>query len=629
MIGRGRARVMATYGFNNVLKMTGGGLTFVGFDGIIHDDITLSERCYTRAPILAQENKGGFAMRKVLATVLSLLLVLSLCATSAFAASDVLNEAGTFPIVKEGSDVKLTIGTPAVATVTDYDDNNFTNYMREKMGCEIEIVLYDNAEYKTQLQLDTSAGTRLPDMLLNFGLSGTERESYGTQGYFIDLLPYFESGELTYWYTNEAVGYLTETEESVTISAGLSSDGALYGFPFWAVSVADPWSAGFIVNNTFCEALGMEIPETIDEFYEYLVAVKTKDPNGNGIADEIPLVGFANSGSNDIIVNLLNSFTYYPSTWSGVALCATDDGQIYVPYQTEEFKTGMAFIAKLYSEGLISDLSFSQDRYGLQAMTDLTGDALDVVGVACSHRSYMFADHNNAERRTHYTSIGPLEGPEGVAYAATYAVEPVYRQFITADCENPDVAFALLDFLTSTESTLTCRYGREGEYWRYCTEEEIAAGSSWTELGYTEALYLSSWPGSKLAWGQQTNEIWNITSITWQPQGFTALTPAKAKEDYASEISYYNNIDWNNAIMARYNQAPKNLVGTLAYTPDEIAMLGTAQTDIGSYVRECMTRMVTGEMNIESDWDTFQSNLEAMGLKTVLECAQAAWDRAH
>ena len=57
--------------------------------------------------------------------------------------------------------------------------------------------------------------------------------------------------------------------------------------------------------------------------------------------------------------------------------------------------------------------------------------------------------------------------------------------------------------------------------------------------------------------------------------------------------------------------------------------LGTRATDIGIYVRESMTRMVTGEMDIESSWDDFQKNLETMGLETVLTLAQAAWDRAN
>ena len=566
-------------------------------------------------------------MHKRLIALLSLLLAISLFAGSAMAESDLLNEFGTFPIIKNGSDITITIGTPAIATVTDYDDNHLTNYWRERLGINIEVQLFDTNEYKTQLQLMTSSGERLPDILVNFALTPIERESYGSQGYFLDLLPYFEEHELTRYVDSEAASYLTEAEKATTISAGLSSNGALYAFPFWAVSLADPWSNGLLINNTFCEALGMEIPTTLEEYYNYLVAVKEQDPNGNGIADEIPLVGFANSGNGDVIINLLNAFTYYPNTWNGVALCCDDEGNIYVPYQTEEFKEGMKFIAKLYAEGLISDLSFSQDRYGLQAMTDLTGDAPDIVGSAMSHRSYMFASHSSAERRTHYTSIGPLVGPEGVAYAATYKVEPVYVNFITADCENPDAAFALLDYMTSTHSTLTARYGREGEYWRYVTEEEAARGSGWANLGYTDALYTTS--GMELAWGQQTNEIWNITCITWQPQGFTALTPAATDDSYESETAKYNSQDWNNAIMARYGKAPKNLVGTLAYTAEEQAMLGTSETDIGIYVRECMTRMVLGEMDIDAEWDTFQANLEAMGLSTVLSIAQAAWDRVN
>ena len=243
-------------------------------------------------------------MRKVLSTLLALAMALTVFAGAAFAAE--FNDMGVFPVVKDGEGIKLTVATPEVATITDYDNNHLTNYLRERMGVEIEVQLFDNAEYKTQLQLMTSSGARLPDLLLNFNLTPTEREFYGRQGYFIDLRPYFEEGVMTRYFEGEAVSYLTEAEKATTISAGLSSNGALYGFPFWAVSVADPWSDGLLINNTFCEALGMDIPTTIDEYYEYLVAVKTQDPNGNGIADEIPLVGFANMGNGDVIVNLLN-----------------------------------------------------------------------------------------------------------------------------------------------------------------------------------------------------------------------------------------------------------------------------------------------------------------------------------
>lgn len=573
-------------------------------------------------------------MRKTLSMVLSLLLVLSLFG-SAMAASDKLNEPGAIPVAKEGA--HLTVGTRQIATVTDYDDNHFTNYLREKTGVDIDVFLFDNSEYKTQLQLMTTSGEKLPDTMWNIGLTGIERESYGTQGYFVDLRPYFDAHELTYYFDGEAASYLTESEKQMTITAGLSSNGALYAFPFWAIGVADPWSSGVIVNNTFCEALGMEIPTTIDEYYDYLVAVKTQDPNGNGLQDEIPLVGYQGSSWGDPIGILINSFTYYPATWSGTGICATDDGQLYLPYMTDEkFKEGLAFVHKLYAEGLLSDLSFSQDSAALRTMIDLTGDDLDVVGSVTAHRSTIFANHNSAERRTHYTSLGPLVGPEGVANCASYACEPVYSNYITTDCEDPDVAFAVLDFMTSTESTLTCRYGRENEYWRYCNDEEKARGIGWAEIaagiGFTEPLYTSSSTPEipmKLCWGQETNEIWNITCITWQPIGFCALGPKASETSYASETAKYNAQDWNHAVTERYGKAPKNLVGSLAYTAEEQAQLGTIASDLGTYAREAMTLFVTGEMDIERDWDTFQANLEALGASTYLQCAQAAWDRAH
>ena len=51
--------------------------------------------------------------------------------------------------------------------------------------------------------------------------------------------------ELTRYFDSEAASYLTEAEKATTISAGLSSNGALYAFPFWAVSVAIPGPMAF------------------------------------------------------------------------------------------------------------------------------------------------------------------------------------------------------------------------------------------------------------------------------------------------------------------------------------------------------------------------------------------------
>ena len=41
------------------------------------------------------------------------------------------------------------------------------------------------------------------------------------------------------------------------------------------------------------------VPETTEELYEYLVKVKTQDPNGNGVNDEIPMTGYLGGWSTD------------------------------------------------------------------------------------------------------------------------------------------------------------------------------------------------------------------------------------------------------------------------------------------------------------------------------------------
>ena len=565
--------------------------------------------------------------RKLNSIILALCLLLNMIplaglGTSASAAPSA-TAPGELPIVTEPT--KLVIGTPAIATVTDYDDNAYTIRLRKDSGIDLEIFLFDAKEYKTQLQLMTTSGEKLPDSLWAFPLTDLERESYGVQGYFIPLNDYFDPDTgLTHFY-DEACKYLTDAELAITLSAGLSSDGNLYAFPMWSVSIPDVWSWGLMINNGFLSALGMEVPTTTDELYDYLVAVRDKDPNGNGKADEIPYIGHID-WTGSVMVPIMNAFTFYPVD-APSRLAVTEAGELYLPFTLDAFRDGLAYLNKLYSEGLLSDLSFSQDRYALQAMTDLPAEEPDVVALAASHRSYMFASHGSAVKRMYYTTLGAIEGPEGVAYVGTYQPVPKYQSFITVDCEISDVAFRLMDYLTDAEITLCARYGTEGEYWHWATDEEKARGSAWEALGITEVLYRS---GPGLAWGQQTNEIWNTTAVTWQPPLFTGLTPkADPNDPNTTEISFYNSNDWNGGIMKRYGKAPEKLVGPLAYTADEIAALGTVKTDLETYVDECVTRFILGEMNLEGDWNSYLTTLESIGMQNYLALSQAAYDRAY
>ena len=43
----------------------------------------------------------------------------------------------------------------------------------------------------------------------------------------------------------------------------------------------------FMINKTWLDKLGLEVPKTWDDLRKVMEAFKTQDPNGNGEADEI------------------------------------------------------------------------------------------------------------------------------------------------------------------------------------------------------------------------------------------------------------------------------------------------------------------------------------------------------
>lgn len=50
---------------------------------------------------------------------------------------------------------------------------------------------------------------------------------------------------------------------------------------------------------------------------------------------------------------------------------------------------------------------------------------------------------------------------------------------------------------------------------------------------------------------------------------------------------------------------------------------------VQDYVRDSIIRFVTGDLNIEQDWDAYLNDLRMMGLEHFLEIAQTAYTRLN
>ena len=77
----------------------------------------------------------------------------------------------------------------------------------------------------------------------------------------------------------------------------------------------------------------------------------------------------------------------------------------------------------------------------------------------------------------------------------------------------------------------------------------------------------------------------------------------------------------------RETEATYTPLSTLSYTKEEARERATLVTDIKSYVEQMTTQFITGEADLESDWDTYVKTLENMKLSRWVEIDQTAYDR--
>ena len=118
-----------------------------------------------------------------------------------------------------------------------------------------------------------------------------------------ELLSWIESGVLLpiteYCYDETLAPNLHEAMErtGVNILQQITMyDGEIYGIPRLNQSYTNEYPDKAYYNMEWLEQLGMSAPTTADELYELLVKVKETDLNGNGVHDEIGMVGTFGNG---------------------------------------------------------------------------------------------------------------------------------------------------------------------------------------------------------------------------------------------------------------------------------------------------------------------------------------------
>ncbi|WP_303973970.1 ABC transporter substrate-binding protein [Streptococcus merionis] len=297
----------------------------------------------------------------------------------------------TFPL-KEKVSLKITTGSSTLAP-QDPNDKLIYKRLEEKTNLHIDWTNY-TSDYAEKRNLDISSGD-LPDVFWNSGASDVELINWAEDGVIVPI------EDLIDQYMPNLKKVLDDNPEYKAMIT--APDGHIYSLPWIEELGSGKESIHSVndmawINTEWLNKLGLEMPKTTDELVNILKAFKEKDPNGNGQADEIPM-SFINDGGNEDFKLLFAAFGIGDNDDH---IVVGNDGVVDFTADNEDYKKGVAFMRKLYEEGLLDPEAFEQDWNTYVAK-----------GNEQRYGVYFTWDTNNIAGDKNYDVLPVLEGPNG------------------------------------------------------------------------------------------------------------------------------------------------------------------------------------------------------------------------
>ena len=398
-------------------------------------------------------------MKKLLALILCLTLAVSVFAGCGGGGGlEAAGEGNEGPVATMDQqeipeDLTLTIGIPLSASVEDYDTNAYTLWLEEQTGYDLEFITFQSSstDYKAQLSTMLATGDELPDILWNFQVGQGAYEEYGASGYFIDMAPYYNDKEgegKVFW---DRLSNLPQDQQDYVVRQLTAEDGGMYAAARIEYSLIDTMQFQVFINQTWLTKLGLEMPTNIDELETVLRAFRDKDPNGNGKKDELPLIGNNAAGSSSIIKWILNMYCYVDfNKYFNV----DDNGKLYLPHITEEYRQALIKINQWIKEGLMFNSAFSMSNKEIKSLLNPPEGEAITVGVFAGHPTLVHEVDNSA-----------IYNYVAMPYWGNAIRNPQYftpAVFITQDCEYPLAAWRLIMTASTKEGSYRQRYGEYG-----------------------------------------------------------------------------------------------------------------------------------------------------------------------
>lgn len=351
---------------------------------------------------------------------------------------------------------------------------------------------------------------------------------------------------------------------------------------------------GLLIRQDWLDKLGMERPQTYDEYYDVLTAFKTE------LGASAPMM-LSNCGSYQ--------GNFFASGF-GINGCLVNnakpmyqvDGVVKYGPMEEGYKKYLETMAKWYAEGLIYKDFISHTESNTMPPDDLvTGDQMGVFGANITDISERYSSvvgdnstlkltgaYDPVEVKGDITHFGTDRGPTA---AGGYC--------ISTGCEHPELAARWADFIYSEEGQILSNYGVEGETFDFDENGQPVLGDL--------ILHNPDMP-TMLALTKYTT--FSLIGVEDPYRMYAEFTPEQWE---AGEI-------WSMADDAY------SIPTGARMTTEESTIFSSVYDDISTYVSQITLQIIMGEEDI-SIWDEYVANIASMDIATCILQQQQALDR--
>ena len=325
----------------------------------------------------------------------------------------------------------LHVALPWSDYVTDVNSNYYIRYLEQRTGLKLECTLIRHRRSEEYLDALFSSEADIDVVMFGNGFQVTREEL-------------------------EAYGDALVTDQGVDhyINSGSVRRSGV-GQILW-------------INSRWLMKLGLSIPSTTGELRDVLRAFRDGDPNGNGLADEIPFTGCGEGYAWSPAEFLLNSFVYNDPYHSRYGV---NDEADTLMAGTDAFREGLSYVHDLYAEGLIDPAGLSMSG---QELCELVNSPADLVGAFTTASISDVIYPGNPEILAKYVHVAPLAGPDGTRNALYVENTPSIGAIITARSTKKKEAALLLETMLEEEASLIARFGEEGVDWDFSEGTDVS-----------------------------------------------------------------------------------------------------------------------------------------------------------